>query len=229
MSIVQQLDNIKQRIRSAAASANRHVKDIKLLAVSKTRSVNDIKAAIRAGQIYFGESYLQESITKINALTDYPCEWHFIGHCQSNKTAAIAKHFDWVHSVDRAKIAQRLNEQRAPNRLLNICLQVNINAEASKSGISPGKLDELSALIQTLPNLRLRGLMALPAVEQNYDKQREAFAHLKSLFDELNRHGHHLDTLSMGMSRDMEAAIMEGATMVRIGTDIFGPRAIVPS
>jgi len=208
----------------AAKLAGRETNDIQLLAVSKTRSIDDIKAAIQAGQTYFGESYLQEAIKKIDALGHEQCEWHFIGPCQSNKTASIAQYFSWVHSVDRLKIAQRLNDQRPSDHVLNICLQVNTSGEASKSGVAPEELFGLAESIRAMPNLRLRGLMALPAREHDANKQRRAFAPLKRLFAELNERGHRLDTLSMGMSNDMEAAIMEGATMVRIGTDIFGSR-----
>jgi len=222
--IAQQLDKIHHRIEAAALTAGRNADDIQLLAVSKTRPVADIQAAIDAGQHRFGENYLQESLEKIISTKRADCEWHFIGPCQSNKTSSIAANFDWVHSVDRLKIAQRLNEQRKTESALNICLQVNISKEASKSGIQPEHVAELAEAVLTLPRLKLRGLMAIPATETEFDKQCTAFAQLKTLFDKLNRNGHRLDTLSMGMSNDMEAAIMEGATLVRIGTDIFGPR-----
>ncbi len=222
--IAQQLNKIHQRIESAAQAAGRKADEIQLLAVSKTRPIEDIQSAITAGQHRFGENYLQEALEKIKALTASKCEWHFIGPCQSNKTAAIATAFHWVHSVDRLKIAQRLNDQRNSTQALNICLQVNISKEHSKAGIDPVALPDLAKAVEAMPNLRLRGLMALPAAESDFDKQRAAFAKLKALFTDLNRHGHNLDTLSMGMSNDMEAAIMEGATIVRIGTDIFGPR-----
>lgn len=222
--IAQQLDKIHHRIEIAALAAGRNSDDIQLLAVSKTRPVEDIRVAIDAGQHHFGENYLQEALEKISSIQRSQCEWHFIGPCQSNKTAAIASAFDWVHSIDRLKIAQRLSDQRESDRVLNVCLQINISNEASKTGIRPEQLPELAEAVLTLPQLRLRGLMALPAVESDIEKQRAVFAQLKSLFDACNSQGHQLDTLSMGMSNDMEAAIMEGATIVRIGTDIFGPR-----
>ncbi len=223
--IAQQLDKIHLRIEAAALAAGRNRNDIQLLAVTKTRPCDDIQAAIEAGQHRFGENYLQESLQKINSINCSDCEWHFIGPCQSNKTSAIASTFDWVHSVDRLKIAQRLNDQRQSEQALNICLQVNISNEASKTGILPEHLSALAEGVQNLPRLRLRGLMALPAAAVEFETQRVAFAQLKTLFDALNSKGHQLDTLSMGMSNDMEAAIMEGATLVRIGSDIFGARS----
>ncbi len=222
--IAQQLDKLQQRIEAAASTAGRNADEIQLLAVSKTRPAEDLQAAITAGQTRFGESYLQEALEKINALSHLRCEWHFIGPCQSNKTAAIATAFGWVHSIDRIKIAQRLNDQRTSNQRLNICLQVNISKEASKSGIEPSELPALAEAVAAMPRLHLRGLMALPAAEADFDKQRAAFAQVRGLFNDLHSRGHQLDTLSMGMSHDMEAAIMEGATLVRIGTDIFGQR-----
>ena len=222
--IAQQLDKIQQRIEAAAHAAGRQADEIQLLAVSKTRPAEDITAAIAAGQTRFGENYLQEALDKIHAIRNTECEWHFIGPCQSNKTSAIATVFDWVHSIDRLKIAQRLNDQRTSTQALNICLQVNISKEASKAGVDPAELPALAEAIEAMPKLQLRGIMALPAAETDFDKQRSTFAEVKALLNDLNSRGHHLDTLSMGMSNDMEAAIMEGATLVRIGTDIFGAR-----
>lgn len=230
--IAQQLSTVLQRIADAAVKANRQPDDIQLLAVSKTRPAEDLLSAIDAGQMRFGENYLQEAldkIAKIKASNSQPCEWHFIGPCQSNKTAALAQHFDWVHSVDRLKIAQRLSDQRL-NRTdhdiapLNILLQVNTSGEQSKSGIAPEQLESLAEAVKKLPGISLRGLMTIPAASNDLDQQRRPFRLLKQLFDKLNDKGYDLDTLSMGMSNDLEAAIMEGATIVRIGTAIFGAR-----
>lgn len=193
-----------------------------LLAVSKTQPAEAIREAFDAGLRDFGENYLQEALEKQADLADLPLRWHFIGPIQSNKTKAIAEHFDWVHSVDRLKIAQRLSEQR-PDALgpLNICIQVNVSGEASKSGCSPEAVAALAETIATLPRLRLRGLMTIPAPTENPVEQRQAFARLRRLKETL---GADLDTLSMGMSQDLEAAIAEGATWVRIGTALFGAR-----
>lgn len=228
-NIAQQLDTVRQRINKAAQAAGRNPGSIQLLAVSKTRPVGDLLEAIKAGQTRFGESYLQEALTKIAALNDESCEWHFIGPIQSNKTSAIARHFDWVHSVDRIKIAQRLSDQRpeyqpGSDQALNICIQVNTSGEQTKAGIAPEQVEELAASIQALAGLKLRGLMTIPAPSADKEQQRIPFRLLRQLFDELNSKGHGLDTLSMGMSNDLEAAIMEGATIVRIGTALFGPR-----
>ncbi|PZQ36493.1 MAG: YggS family pyridoxal phosphate-dependent enzyme, partial [Ectopseudomonas oleovorans] len=196
--------------------------DIGLLAVSKTKPAEAIREAHAAGLRDFGENYLQEALEKQTQLADLPLIWHFIGPIQSNKTRPIAEHFDWVHSVDRLKIAQRLSEQR-PAHLpaLNICLQVNISGEDSKSGCSPEELTALARAVVALPNLRLRGLMAIPEPTDDVAAQHAAFARLRQLRDELALN---LDTLSMGMSHDLEAAIAEGATWVRIGTALFGAR-----
>ncbi|MGD9385080.1 MAG: YggS family pyridoxal phosphate-dependent enzyme [Thioalkalispiraceae bacterium] len=223
-NIAQQLDTVRQRIVNAATAAGRDPDTIQLLAVSKTRPVEDLLEAIAAGQTRFGESYLQESLGKIEALNNQACEWHFIGPIQSNKTAAIAQYFDWVHSVDRLKIAQRLSDQRQNPALLNICLQVNTSGEQSKSGIAPDQLLELAGAVKDMAGIKLRGLMTIPARESELEKQRRPFHLLKQLFDELNEQGFALDTLSMGMTNDLEAAIMEGSTIVRVGTAIFGPR-----
>jgi pyridoxal phosphate enzyme (YggS family) len=225
--IAQQLANVRRRIQQAATLAGREAAAIQLLAVSKTQPLARIQAAIEAGQYAFGESYVQEAIPKIDALalTHADIEWHFIGPIQANKTAAIARHFSWVHSLDRLKIAQRLSEQR-PAHLpaLHICIQVNISGESSKSGIEAHALPELVQAVQALPGLHLRGLMTVPAPSEDAQAQRHPFAKLRELLQTLNNQGAALDTLSMGMSQDLEAAVAEGATIVRVGTDIFGAR-----
>lgn len=202
---------------------------VQLLAVSKTFPAEAVLEAIAAGQHAFGENYLQEGVEKIAAVAraqpGAAVEWHFIGPIQSNKTRPIASHFAWVHTVDRLKIAQRLSEQRPPERgPLNICLQVNISGEATKSGTTPGELPELARQVAQLPNLRLRGLMAIPEPQADPALQRAAFATLRKLGEALRADGILVDTLSMGMSGDMEAAILEGATIVRVGSAIFGAR-----
>ncbi|MGG7595548.1 YggS family pyridoxal phosphate-dependent enzyme [Pseudomonas sp. WC1] len=213
---------IATRINTAALAAGRDPADIQLLAVSKTKPASAIREAHAAGLRHMGENYLQEALTKQQALSDLPLIWHFIGPIQSNKTKAIAEHFDWVHSVDRLKIAQRLSEQR-PAELppLNICLQVNVSGEASKSGCSPAELPALAQAVNVLSGLRLRGLMAIPEPTEDRAEQEAAFATLRELQAQL---GLGLDTLSMGMSHDLEAAIAQGATWVRIGTALFGAR-----
>jgi len=223
-TIADRLEQVWSRITQAANAAGRDPASIKLLAVSKTQPVAKLQAALAAGQTAFGESYLQDALPKIEAIGER-AEWHFVGPIQSNKTRQIAANFDWVHSVDRIKIAQRLNEQR-PKELtpLNVCLQVNTSAEAAKAGIPPADILALAEAVNKLPHLRLRGLMAIPAREQDPTRQRQPFHELRRLFEQLNAEGFNLDTLSMGMSSDMEAAIAEGATLVRIGTAIFGPR-----
>ncbi len=224
-TIADRLAQVRMRIRQAAATVARDPNSIQLLAVSKTRPVADLEAALAAGQRAFGESYLQDAMPKIAAIGER-AEWHFIGPVQSNKTRQIASHFAWVHGVDRLKIAQRLNEQR-PAELppLNVCLQVNTSGEASKGGVSPAQTPELAAAVAQLPHLRLRGLMTIPAPATDEAQQRQPFARLRQLLEQLNATGFDLDTLSMGMSNDLEAAIAEGATLVRIGTAIFGTRA----
>ena len=219
------LDSVLQRILTACEHSRRDPAEVQLLAVSKTRPAADLRLLAEQGQHCFGENYLQEALDKMSALQDLPLEWHFIGPIQSNKTRAIAENFSWVHSVDRLKIAQRLSEQR-PATLppLNICLQINISAEASKSGLNLAELPELAAQVATLPRLRLRGLMAIPAPAQGEEAQRQPFAALRQALIALNTTGLQLDTLSMGMSDDLEAAIAEGATLVRVGTALFGAR-----
>ncbi|MGD8569857.1 MAG: YggS family pyridoxal phosphate-dependent enzyme [Gammaproteobacteria bacterium] len=224
-TIAQNLANVSQRIRAAALEARRDPDDIQILAVSKAHSADSIRQAYEAGLRHFGESYLQEALPKMEALGDLPLQWHFIGPIQSNKTKAIAEHFFWVHSVDRLKIATRLSEQR-PSRLkpLNICIQVNISIEPTKSGIVRQAVEEFAVQLRDLPRLRLRGLMAIPQKTADVQQQRRAFAGLRQMFDDLNQQGHALDTLSMGMTDDLEAAILEGSTMVRVGTGLFGQR-----
>jgi len=223
------LRTLHERITKAARAAGRDPSSVRLLAVSKAFPATVIAEAARAGQRAFGENYVQEALAKIDELVDsadQPLEWHFIGPIQSNKTRAIAQAFDWVQSVDRLKIAERLAEQRpADLPLLNVLLQVNVSGEASKAGVAPDQLSQLAAAVAHLPRLRLRGLMAIPAPETDVERQRLAFARTNKLFRQLRADGLKVDVLSMGMSDDLEAAIAEGATMVRIGTAIFGARA----
>lgn len=224
-SITSRIKIVQQRIQQAADLAGRNTADVRLLAISKTRLADDIRIACLAGLHAFGENYLQDALPKIASLTDLDLEWHYIGVIQSNKTRDIARHFDWVHSVDREKIARRLSEQRAPGLpALNICLQVNISSEPNKAGIAVEEVRSLAVTIASLPNLRLRGLMAIPAATDNSAVQRTAFRHLHEIQQQLIAGGLDLDTLSIGMSGDLEAAIAEGATLLRIGTAIFGPR-----
>jgi hypothetical protein len=219
------LTQIRQHITEAAQQYARATDSIQLLAVGKTRPVADILTAIQCGQLRFGENYVQEAIPKIQALQDYPVEWHYIGPLQSNKTRLIAQHFDWVQSLDTLKCAQRLNAQR-PDHLppLNICIQVNVSEEPQKSGVLMRDLPAFAQTIVELPRLRLRGLMAVPAYTQDFEQQRVPFRALHEAYCLLQIAGLTLDTLSMGMTDDMVAAIAEGATMVRIGTAIFGER-----
>lgn len=216
---------VTAQIRAAMQQNERVNESVQLLAVSKTRSSDEIRQIVTLGQLRYGENYLQEALQKIKDLSDLPLEWHFIGPIQSNKTRPIAENFAWVHSVERLKIAQRLNDQR-PSGMppLNICIQVNVSGEASKSGCSLDELDELAEKIGQLPNIRLRGLMAIPQSTSSFEQQRIPHAQLRQAMEKLNREGLNLDTLSMGMSGDLDAAIAEGATMVRIGTALFGPR-----
>ncbi len=220
------LAKVTARIHQAAAAAGRDPQTVQLIAVSKTQPPEAIAQAYAWGQRRFGENYLQEALDKQIVLQHLPeLEWHFIGPIQSNKTRPIAEHFNWVHSVDRVKIAQRLNEQRPVNLPpLNICVQVNIDDETTKSGVSLAELPTLIAALAPLTRLKLRGLMAIPAASDDSAQQRKAFAKLRSALQVLNLQGFGMDTLSMGMSGDMESAIAEGATFVRVGTDIFGTR-----
>lgn len=221
-TLADNLSAISARIASAAQAAGRDPASVQLLAVSKTKPASAIREIHAAGVRHVGENYLQEALTKQQALSDLPLIWHFIGPIQSNKTKAIAEHFDWVHSVDRLKIAQRLCEQRPAGLApLNLCLQVNVSGEDSKSGCAPADLPALAQAVAGLPNLRLRGLMAIPEPTDDRAAQEAAFARLRQLQESL---GLGLDTLSMGMSHDLEAAIAQGATWVRIGTALFGAR-----
>lgn len=227
MNISDNLQAIRHRIAAAAHACGRDPADIALLAVSKTRPDADIIAAVAAGQHAFGENYVQEGCDKVQRLAaaGHVLDWHFIGPIQSNKTRQVAACFDWVHSIDRERIAQRLSEQRiAEKGELNVCIQVNVSGEASKSGVAPDQVAALADAVTRLPRLKLRGLMAIPEPTDDLALQRHRFAHLRHLLEELNEGGHALDTLSMGMSQDLEAAIAEGATIVRVGTALFGAR-----
>ena len=226
-SIGSNLQAVKRRIDEAACAHGRNVADVTLLAVSKTFGPEAVREAFAAGQRAFGENYVQEALDKVQALADLRTQivWHLIGPLQSNKTRPVAEAFDWVHSVDRLKVAQRLSEQR-PTHLppLQVCLQVNISGEASKSGLAPTEVLAVAQAVAALPRLRLRGLMAIPEPAADLAAQRAPHRALRELLATLNATGLALDTLSMGMSADLEAAVAEGATMVRVGTAIFGGR-----
>ena len=223
------ISSIQRRLQQAASDAGRTPNEVLLLAVSKTRTSTQIKAALAAGITSFGENYLQEALEKIDQLSSAELDWHFIGPLQSNKTRLAAENFSWIHSVDRLKIAQRLSEQRPSTMApLNLCLQINIDNEPSKSGFSAQQALAAAAEIANLPNVKLRGLMAIPQSRTDLKAQRTPFMKLRQLKDQMNSlldNSRKLDTLSMGMSGDMAAAILEGATIVRVGTDIFGPRS----
>lgn len=224
-SIAENIQRTLTQIRDSEVLFKRVPDSVKLLAVSKTKPAEQLREAYAAGQRDFGENYLQDALGKIEQLADLAIVWHFIGPLQSNKTRPVAEHFDWVHSIDRLKIAQRLNDQRpASLSPLNICLQINISDEANKSGIAPVDAPTLVAELIKLPNLRLRGLMAIPAADLDETGQRQAFAALRRLFEQLLPLAPGMDTLSMGMSQDLDAAIAEGSNLVRIGTAIFGAR-----
>jgi hypothetical protein len=229
MSITQNVQQVSALIAEAARGVGRDPASVLLLAVSKTFGSDAVIEAAEAGQRAFGENYLQEALDKQQSVQtlrpDLVLEWHFIGPIQSNKTRPIAEHFEWAHAVDREKIARRLSEQRPPNLPpLNICLQVNVSGEDSKSGVAPTEVLALAQAVTTLPGLRLRGLMAIPEPAEDVESQRKPFALLRALQQQLTEAGIPTDTLSMGMSADMDAAIAEGATIVRIGTAIFGKR-----
>lgn len=224
------LNSVRARIAAATLAANRAPNSVRLLAVSKTRPASDVQAAIAAGQSAFGENQLQDALPKIESLAADNLEWHFIGPIQSNKTRAIAENFAWVHSIDRVKIAARLSAQRLTGMPpLNCCVQYNVSGEASKAGVTRAELVDVATQIAALPGLQLRGLMAIPAPQLNVKEQHQVFAQVRAALAEvravLAEQASHIDTLSMGMTDDLEAAIAEGATIVRIGTAIFGARA----
>lgn len=223
------LQQVRERIARSCQRAGRDARDVTLLAVSKTFDADAVRQAQAAGQRVFGENYVQEGVEKIQVLRSddpsNPLEWHCIGPLQSNKSRLVAEHFDWVQSVDRLKIAQRLSEQR-PERLapLQVCIQVNVDGGANKSGVAPGELLALAQGVVGLPRLRLRGLMSVPEPVVGFEAQRDVFLQVKALFDDLNARGFSLDTLSLGMSDDLDAAVAAGSTMVRVGRAIFGSR-----
>lgn len=225
IGVTENLKVVKDLLHTAALEAGRDPADVRLLAVSKKQALVKIREAAAAGQRDFGENFVQEGIAKIAALADLDLNWHFIGHLQSNKTRVVAENFDWVHTIDKLKTAQRLSQQR-PGDLppLNVCLQINVDDEVSKSGIAPAAVEELAHACSELPGLRLRGLMCLPAMRDGFEEQRKPFAALRKLRDEVAQSGVEMDTLSMGMTADYRAAIFEYATMVRIGTALFGAR-----
>lgn len=224
-TIADRIDAAKARITQAEKQAQRPLDSVQLLAVSKTKPASDLRLAFEAGQTQFGENYLQEALDKQQQLSDLNIQWHFIGPIQSNKTRSIAEHFDWVHSVERLKVAQRLSNQRPDSMAeLNVCLQVNISGEASKSGVSADELLPLAKQVAELPHLTLRGLMVIPQATDNPEHQQQQFSEVKALFDQLKSEYDSVDTLSMGMSGDLEVAVEQGSTMVRIGTAIFGAR-----
>ena len=224
--IEDQLQNVRTRIARACENAQRPPSDVTLLAVSKTFNVDAVQQAHAAGQTAFGENYIQEGVDKIVALKHLPLEWHCIGPIQSNQTRLVAEHFDWVHTIDRLKIAQRLSEQRPDNLApLNVCLQINIDGGPTKSGVAPAEALALAQAVSQLPRLRLRGIMSIPEPSEDFASASKAHREARALFDSLCQSGLALDTLSMGMSADLEAAIAEGSTMVRVGSAIFGRRA----
>ena len=224
-SIADNLAQVHAQIHAACQAAGRADASVRLLAVSKTWGADAVRAAHAAGQTAFGENYIQEAVDKITVLRDLPLEWHCIGPIQSNKTRLVAEHFDWVHSIDRLKIAQRLSEQR-PASLppLQVCIQVNVDGGVTKSGVAPQDLPALAQAVAALPNLQLRGLMTIPEPAESPEAARAVHRQARQLLASLQAQGLTLDTLSMGMSADMEAAIWEGSTMVRVGTAIFGKR-----
>lgn len=224
-TVAERLKSALESLRQTAVSANRAPNSVQLLAVSKTKPVSDIVLAYEAGQRLFGENYVQESVEKIQALQELSdIEWHFIGPLQSNKTRPVAEHFDWVQSIDRLKIAQRLNDQRTPHKQLMVCIQVNINNEDNKSGVVESEVLPLAEQISQMNNLCLRGVMAIPAANQSAQQQRQTFNKMHDLYMQLKDIYPQVDTLSMGMSADLAPAITCGATMVRLGTAIFGAR-----
>lgn len=223
--IADKLKTVHARLAAACRDAARDPDEVQLLAVSKTASPEAVREACAAGQLAFGENYIQEAVEKMALLADLPLQWHCIGPIQSNKTRLVAAHFDWAHTVDRLKIAQRLSEQR-PAELppLQLCLQVNVDGGTSKSGVAPEEALALARAVAVLPNVRLRGLMCIPEPAPDFESARAVFSRVRTLFEQLNAQGLALDTLSMGMSADLEAAVHAGSTMVRVGTAIFGAR-----
>ena len=225
--IAANLHQVRSRIVTACVAADRDPAGVQLLAVSKTFPADAVREALAAGQTAFGENYVQEGVAKIEALADVRAQlvWHCIGPLQSNKTRVVAEHFDWVHSIDRVKIAERLSQQR-PNALprLQVCLQVNVDGGANKSGVSAHEALALAQAVASLPRLRLRGLMAIPEPAADFDAQRALFLRAAAVFEEIRAAGIPLDTLSLGMSADLEAAVAAGSTLVRVGTAIFGQR-----
>lgn len=224
-NIAERIKEVRNQIKQATQAAQRQPHSVQLLAVSKTKPAADVAAAHAAGQVDFGENYVQEGVQKITQLQHLPLTWHFIGPIQSNKTKDIAEHFAWVHSLDREKIARRLSQQR-PAHLppLQVLIQINIDDESSKAGIAPAQLKQMAQLIASLPQLQLRGLMTIPQADASADQQAHSFAAMQRLFLQLQTQYDQIDTLSMGMSNDLAAAIAHGSTMVRVGTAIFGAR-----
>ena len=223
--VTENFRKIQDLLAKAAADAGRSADQIRLLAVSKKKPAEAVLEAYSAGQRDFGENFVQEGLEKIAAVNRDDAIWHFIGHLQANKTRAVAEHFQWVHTIDRLKIARRLSEQRPADAAdLNVCIEVNIDAEDNKSGVAPDEVGDLAAAVTELPRLKLRGLMCLPAIRTDFEEQRRPFSALRTLMDSLNESGLQMDTLSMGMTADYAAAIQEGATIIRIGTAIFGAR-----
>lgn len=224
-TIAERLKSVQITVEQSTLDAHRPPNAVKLLAVSKTKPVSDIVQAYEAGQRLFGENYVQEGAEKIQALQSLgDIEWYFIGPLQSNKTRLVAEHFDWVQAIDRLKIAQRLNDQTPPHKILNVCIQVNIDDDENKAGIGVSELNDFAKTIAELPNLILRGLMTIPKANQSESEQTVSFAHMAALFENLKTQYSSVDTLSMGMSGDMQNAINNGSTMVRVGTAIFGSR-----
>lgn len=227
--IASNLQQVHERIAAACQASGRSVTDVALLAVSKTFGPEAVRAAWAGGQRAFGENYVQEALDKMQALSDLPIEWHCIGPIQGNKTRLVAEHFDWVHTIDRLRIAERLSAQRPASRMaLQVCIQVNIDAGPSKSGVAPADLPALAQAVAALPGLRLRGLMAIPEPAPDFAAARAVHVRMKGLFDGLCDQGLALDTLSLGMSADLEPAIAAGSTLVRVGSAIFGTRERVP-
>jgi pyridoxal phosphate enzyme (YggS family) len=224
-TIAERLQSALESLNKAELKANRAPNSVQLLAVSKTKPVSDIVLAYEQGQRLFGENYVQEGVDKVEQLQELSdIQWHFIGPLQSNKTRLVASHFDWVQTLDRMKIAQRLNDQRSPFKTLNVLIQININSEPSKAGIELNELEDFAAQVSKLPNLTLRGLMAIPKAEQSEAELNQSFARMHEAFIGLQQSHSTIDTLSMGMSNDAQNAIMHGSTMVRLGTAIFGSR-----